>query len=85
MITAELQRLGHSVNHKRVYRIYRKLGLQRPVLGSGESPGWRAEKGASIMDPNISGVQNLGASQHFTPYLFAKTEVGSSDSLMAFL
>ena len=31
MITAELQRLGHSVNHKRVYRIYRKLGLQRPV------------------------------------------------------
>jgi putative transposase len=31
MITAELHRLGYPVNHKSVYRIYRKLGLQRLV------------------------------------------------------
>ena len=37
MITAELRRLGYPVNYKRVYRIYRKLGLKRPVIrGAGK-------------------------------------------------
>jgi len=37
MITAKLHRLGYPVNHKIVYRIYRKLGLQRPLTrGAGK-------------------------------------------------
>ena len=41
LITAELHRLGHPVNHKRVYRIYRNLRLQKPV---SKHPGKKRRK-----------------------------------------